>query len=118
MEDWQDRENRGDDPSSLLDPEGGSAHHAEVIAVNTLKQIIVEAKRQVFEEVGRFIVPTEVMDRLILKCEKVLLNYGEEEALGVMKTELKGHLERQKEYKERDDERKVKASLPDDTLRQ
>jgi len=115
--DRQDRDNRGNGSPPLLDPEGGNAHHAEVLAVNTLKQIIAEAKTLVIEEVGWFTVPAEVMDRLIIKCEKVLLNYGEEEALEVMKAELKDFLKRLTDYKERDDERKVKASLPDDTLR-
>ena len=98
----------------LMDPEGGTAHHADVIAVNTLKEIIASAKNVVVEEEGPFRITSETMDRLLVRCEKVMLNYGEEEARKVMEDELRQYLKLKREFKEKEDERKVRERMPDD----
>jgi len=95
-----------------LDTEGSGAHLVEVIAHNALKEIILKAKETVQTELGSFKLPSYVMDELLVRCEKVLLNYGEEEALSVMVFEIKAHLDRMRKFKERDNDRKVRERLP------
>lgn len=112
----QDDDERG--PQPIIDTEGGHTHLTEVIAQNTLKEIIIQAKLSVEEDEGAFIIPSELNDRLLITCEKVLLNYGETEAEQAMREEILKFLNRKKEFKDRDDERKVKERLPSDTKRQ
>jgi hypothetical protein len=113
MERGEDRQ-PDDIEDPVMDPEGGTAHLAEVIAVNTLKEIIADAKVVVVEEEGDFHIPAETMDRLLVRCEKVMLNYGEDEAKKVMMDELRQYLNLKREFKEREDERKVRDRMPDD----
>jgi len=101
-----------DGPEKLLDTEGGGSHLVHVIAQNALKEIIYQAKAKVTAEEGKFKIPAYVMDQLIVKCEMILLNYGEEEALNCMVEEIKAHLSRMREFKARDNERKVRERLP------
>lgn len=115
--DGYDREEPTGHVGPVLDTEGGYTHLTEVIALNTLKEIISRAKVTVEEEKGPFILPSEVQDKLLMKCERSLLNYGEEEAERAMKTELIRFLDIRDAFKERDDERKVRRSLPSDTKR-
>jgi len=97
---------------SGMDTEGGGSHLVHVIAQNTLKEIIFQAKKKVTAEEGAFRIPAYVMDQLLIKCEMVLLNYGEEEALKCMVEEIKAHMARMREFKARDNERKVRERLP------
>jgi len=104
-----------------MDTEGGGAHLADVLANNALKEIIQEAKKTVSVDEGPFRIPSYVMDKLVIKCEKVLLNYGEEEAQTCMVEEIRAHLAQMSEFKARENERKVKERLPsssDDQLAQ
>lgn len=107
---------RGEDqeeaPEQKLDTEGGGAHLVHVIAHNALKEIIIQAKEKVSVEEGTFKIPSYVMDELLIKCEKALLNYGEEEALKCMVDEIMAYLKRIREFKARDNERKVRERLP------
>jgi hypothetical protein len=100
------------DPSGRMDTEGGGAHLADVLANNALKEIIQQAKETVSLEEGPFRIPSYVMDRLVIRCEKVLLNYGEEEAQKCMVEEIRAHLAQMKEFKAHENERKVKERLP------
>jgi|GEM_PF-6071987 len=100
------------DPSGRMDTEGGGSHLAEVLANNALREIIQQAKKTVSVEEGSFRIPGYVMDKLIIRCEKVLLNYGEVEAQKCMVEEIRAHLAQMKEFKARDNERKVKERLP------
>jgi len=103
-----------DDPdtSGRMDTEGGGSHLAEVLANNALREIIQLAKDTVSVDEGPFRIPGYVMDKLILKCEKVLLNYGEQEAQRCMVEEIRAHLAQQRDFKARENERKVKERLP------
>jgi hypothetical protein len=105
-------------PHHLIDTEGGCAHHAEVIALNTLKEIILSAKLKVEEENGPIRIPAELMDQLLIKCERALLNYGEVEAEDVVIKELRAYLVRTRTHKDKEDERKVRSRLPEDSLRE
>ena len=100
------------DPSGRMDTEGGGAHLADVLANNALKEIIQEAKNTVTVDEGPFRIPSYVMDKLVVKCEKVLLNYGEVEAQKCMVEEIRAHLAQMSEFKARENERKVKERLP------
>ncbi len=100
------------DPSGRMDTEGGGAHLADVLANNALKEIIQEAKKTVSVEEGPFRIPSYIMDKLVIKCEKVLLNYGEAEAQKCMVEEIRAYLAQMKDFKARENERKVKERLP------
>lgn len=104
-----------------IDTEGGGAHLVDIIAFNTLKGIIKEARETVEVEEGKgkgkVTIPQEFQDGLILRCEKVLLNYGESEAQRVVLKEIRAYLKDVRAFKERDDERKVRERLPHDTRR-
>jgi hypothetical protein len=100
------------DPSGRMDTEGGGAHLADVYANNAIKEIIQQAKETVSVENGSFRIPGYVMDKLVVKCEKVFLNYGEAEALKCMVQEIRAHLSQMKDFKARENERKVKERLP------
>ena len=100
------------DPSGRMDTEGGGAHLADVLANNALKEIIQEAKKTVSVEEGPFRIPSYIMDKLVIKCEKVLLNYGEAEAQKCMVEEIRAHLAQMKDFKARENERKVQERLP------
>lgn len=95
-----------------MDTEGGGSHLAEVLANNALREIIQQAKDTVSVDEGPFRIPGYVMDKLILKCEKVLLNYGEDEAHRCMVEEIRAHLAQMRDFKARENERKVKERLP------
>ena len=107
-----------DDIHDHVDTEGSGAHLVEVIAHNALMEIISKAKDTVRAEQGNFRLPSYIMDKLLVRCEKVLLNYGEEEAHNVMVFEIKAHLDRMREFKERDNDRKIRERLPSSTNRE
>ena len=108
----QEKDKDESEPSGHMDTEGGGSHLAEVLANNALREIIQQAKEKVSVEEGSFRIPGYVMDRLLLKCEKVLLNYGEQEALRCMVEEIRSHLAQMRDFKARENERKVKERLP------
>jgi hypothetical protein len=95
-----------------FDTEGGGSHLVHVIAHNTLMEIIHQAKAKVSVDEGSFRIPSYIMDKLLVRCERVLLNYGEAEALDCMVKEIRAHLVEVREYKARDNERKVRERLP------
>jgi hypothetical protein len=101
-----------DDPSGRMDTEGGGAHLADVLANNAIKEIIQQAKEIVSVEEGSFRIPGYIMDRLVVRCEKVFLNYGEAEAQKCMVQEIRAHLAEMRDFKARENERKVKERLP------
>jgi len=100
------------DPSGRMDTEGGGAHLADVLANNAIKAIIQQAKEIVSVQEGTFRIPGYIMDKLVVRCEKVFLNYGEEEAQKCMVQEIRAHLAEMKDFKARENERKVRERLP------
>jgi hypothetical protein len=99
-----------DDIGVGMDTEGGQRHLTEVIAYTTLCGIIkeaikgIDAERQARAQ-GRKFVRVKItigdLDELVVKCEKVIVSYGEEAARKAMTEAVLECLERHKRLKQR-----------------
>jgi hypothetical protein len=107
-----ERPDEDEDAEKGMDTEGGGSHLVHIIAQNTLREIIRQAKAKVSVDEGSFRIPSYIMDKLLVRCERVFLNYGEAEALDCMVKEIRAHLVEVREFKARNNERKVRERLP------
>lgn len=90
---------------------GGTYHLVDVFAHNAVLEIIQNARLSVLEKRGRFTLPSEFMDRLMVDCGKCVLDRGAPEAERFARQHINDFLEERKRFKHEDDERKVKMSL-------
>jgi hypothetical protein len=99
-----------------LDTEGGQRHLTEIIAYTTLCSIIRDAIRNIEKErrekvLGKRMDPVRIssndFDELVVKCEKVMVSYGEGQARKAMKAAVLECLERRKRIKQMMRERKA-----------
>lgn len=100
-----------DDIGVGMDTEGGQRHLTEVIAYTTLCGIIkeaikgIDAERQARACGGRKFVRVKItigdLDELVVKCEKVMVSYGEEAARKAMTEAVLECLERHRRLKQR-----------------
>ena len=93
-----------------MDTEGGQRHLTEIIAYTALRDIIkdaikgIDAERQAMAS-GRTVVRVKItlgdFDELVVRCEKVMVSYGEEAARKAMTEAVLECLERHKRLKQR-----------------
>jgi hypothetical protein len=90
---------------------GGAVHLVEVYANNAVREIIQNARITISSERGRFILPPTFMDRLMMECEKWVLDDGAAEAERAVCDRINRFLDERAKFKDRDNERKVNQSL-------
>ena len=98
--------------ASLADVSGGGATHlGDVYAHNAVREIIQNARIIISSERGRFTLPPEFMDRLVMDCGKWVLDNGATDAERAVRDRINGFLDERSKFKDRDNERKVNQSL-------
>jgi hypothetical protein len=90
---------------------GGTVHLVEVYSHNAVREIIQNARDSVTSQRGRFTLPSEFMDRLMVDCCKWVLDRGAPEAERCACGSITDFLNEQDDLKNEDNERKVKQSL-------
>jgi hypothetical protein len=98
--------------ASLHDVSGGRAVHlVDVYAHNAVHEIIQNARITISSERGRFTLPSMFMDRLMMDCEKWVLDNGAAEAERAACDRINRFLDERKRSNDQDNERKVRRSL-------
>ena len=98
--------------ASLHDSSGGGAVHlVDIYANNAVRGIIQNARITISNERGRFTIPSEFMDHLVMDCGKWVLDKGATEAERAVCDRINGFLNERKKFKDQDNERKVNQSL-------
>jgi hypothetical protein len=90
---------------------GGAVHLVDVYAQNAVREIIQNARITISNERGRFALPSDFVDHLVMDCEKWVLANGPTEAERAVCGCIKEFLDQCKRLRHEDDERKVKKSL-------
>lgn len=92
--------------------EGGARHLTEIYAINVVKEVIKEAKLSLQQKWGKFTIPHELMDELLIECEEIILKKGTHDAEMHAKKRIDEYLELKRKFKREEDERKVLQRLP------
>lgn len=90
---------------------GGAGHLVDVYSHNAVREIIQNARVSVLEQRGRFTLPPEFMDRLMVDCGNWVLDRGAPEAEICACGRINDFLNEQDKLKNEDNERKVKQRL-------
>jgi len=93
---------------------GGTIHLVEIYAHNAVREIIRNARITISGERGRFVLPSEFVDRLVMECGRWVLDKGADEAERSVRGRINEFLDQRKRLKHEDDERKVRRSLTRD----
>jgi len=93
---------------------GGTMHLVDIYAQNAVREIIENARTVLSSERGRFILPSEFMDRLVVECGELVLANGPVEAERAVCGRIIEFLDRRNRLRHEDDERKVRRSLTRD----
>jgi hypothetical protein len=95
---------------------GGAVHLVDVYAQNAVREIIQNARIIISNERGRYTLPSEFVDQLVMDCERWVLANGPTEAERAVCGRITEFLDQRKRFKHEDDERKVKKSLERSTI--
>ena len=90
---------------------GGADHLVDVFSHNAVREIIQNARDSVLSQRGRFTLPSEFMDRLMVDCCRWVMDRGAPEAERCACGRITDFLDGQDKLKNEDNERKVKQSL-------
>lgn len=96
---------------------GGAVHLVDVYAQNAVREIIQNARIIISNERGRFALPSDFVDHLVMDCERWVLANGPTDAERAVCGRINEFLDQRKRLKHADDERKVKKSLERPTLK-
>jgi hypothetical protein len=92
--------------------DGGVDHLMDIYAHNTVKEIIKKARDVLESGGGPVVLPRHFLDRLIVDCEKWILDEGDVRAEALCRESIAAFLSEMERFKREDDERKVRSRMP------